>query len=639
MGLIERIRQWRDARREGKAAARTEKLALQIVRPASVRDFGEIKRLLDKYRHSPSVTRRMTEHLAASDLIRTPGEAAGKGVRAMMESLKSSDYALMAGTRLAHTPTESICAIHRIIAMHTFMLDEYGSTYGKGGMSLPEQSEVYSAKRILNECLRDRNGNELAMLAAHGREPSEYVKRRYCLHQAYSPPGHPNPEENLKRILSARAAEILETEFSDNLPGDFVLAMKHDRQILYESAAQPASDRYRVIRAPCNRLDPIAGESLEERQVRIAKAYMYLDMRIYRMTGDSLMLPSIPFMNNLLFADAFKNKNYPALCHLAHLNRENVPQLREWSEKISGAPFLRDVVETENPALYTLVSQLNATCYGRETGIVPDGKAREVQPLHLINAYHTVMRHEHSLHLGRKNLPLPSPEELQAAVGVLDRVRRGDDREELRRTAAGKDGLSDYVKVRYGLSLVYRKMEGLLRLREREMSSGNLSSAVYLKKKADRIEGNIRQAAGHLAQGISAGNVPDNPLAALLKDKELLDTLANRPRSGYAGMDRIFLLKYGLSDYFDTLGKIEQRRAAEPGMKEHLDFLTSQQVKMIRFEASHQGEGIGFKLENLEYKRRQEAEKLNGGMKGKRTGGRQAEKEPPPKHRKPTFKL
>lgn len=637
MGLLQTIRQWQNARRKRKADEKAEKLALQIVKPAIIRDFEEMKILLDKYRHTPSIIQKMTEHMAGHNLIRTPEDAARKDVMAMMESLKDSDYALMAGTRLAYMPTESIGAIHRIIAMHTFMLNEYGSIYGNNKVPLPEQSEVYSSKRILNESLKDRSRDELAMLAAHGWKPSEYVKRRYCLSKEHLPPGLPNSEENLTRMLSVRAANILETEFSDNLPDNFVLMMKRDLHTLYEFAVQPDSDQYQRRLSPGNKFDPIPGESEEERQVRIAKAYMHLDIRINRMTGEPLMLPCIPFLNRLLFTDALKRKDYPALCHLVYQNRNDVPTIREWSGQIAGAAFLRDTVETRNPSVGILISQLNATRYGQETGIFPGGK--EILPLHQINAYYTVMRHEHSLHPAKEASPPPAREELQAAVKVLDRTRRGDDREELRRTAAGKGELSDYVKVRYGVSLVYQYMESLLHLRGQEMLSGNLASAASLKEKADKIEGNIRQVAGHLARGITEGKVMDNPLDMLLKDKKLLDALAERFPNGHGIPDRIFLLKYGLAERFDAIGRIERRRAREPDIKEHLDFLTSQQVHMIQFEASHEGERIGFKLDNFEYKGRQEAEKLNEGMKGNRTGGIQAEKEPMPNQRKTTFKL
>lgn len=94
MGLLQTIRQWRDARRERKADERTERLAQQIVMPARMRDFYGMKELLDKYRHSPAVVRSMTEKLAGTDLIRTPEDAAKKSVTAMMESLKGSENQL-----------------------------------------------------------------------------------------------------------------------------------------------------------------------------------------------------------------------------------------------------------------------------------------------------------------------------------------------------------------------------------------------------------------------------------------------------------------------------------------------------------------------------------------------------------------
>lgn len=607
MGLLEAIRQWQDTRRERKARIRVEKLAAQIVPLVKVRDFRGMKGLLDKYRYSPSVVCLMTEHLAKHDLIRTPEDAANPDVVAMMGSLKNSDFALQAGVQLAHTPTESAGAIHRMVAMHTFMVNEYGNIHPASDILRPERCEVYSAKRILTDSRKDRDADELAQLAQFGKEPSEYVKLRYHLKEDYLLNKRSNPEGNFERVMSGKATDILEKEFANKLPEAFVVAMKHDRDILRLFASQPDSDCRLRILVPCNTFDVLPRETREDRLVRIAGAYARLDMRIARMTGEKPLLPCDIFLNKPLFAEALRKNDYHAMCDLVHLNSDNVPLIREWTGQLAGARFFRDVRETANPTLGSLVDRLNVTRYGQETGTIPGGKV--VSPLHQINAYYTVMRHEHSVSFTKAKLPIPTPEELRTATGVLDSTRRGTDRDELRRTAAGKDTPSDYVKVRYGLSDSYRKVSYLLHLRAEEALSDNFSSMASLREKADKVEGNIRQMADSLAQSISEGKVPDNPLDALCKDKKMLDNITNLHWGEYAVPDRNFQLRYGLDVTFDALHRIEQRKQTEPDMAVHLDFLTSQQENMLRFEASHEGERIGDKLSFLEYQRNKDAPK------------------------------
>lgn len=630
MGLFQRIRQWQDARHERKAHDRMEKLAVQIVPLIETRDFRGMKGLLDKYRYSQDIVCLMTEHLAKHDLIRTPEEAADREVLAMMESLKKSDHALRAGVRLAYTPSDSIGAIHRIVAMHTFLLDEYRNTHRESEARQPERTEAYSAKRILSCCRKDRDARELAMLAVHGTEPSEYVKLRYQLKEDYSIRNLICQGENFKRVLSGKAADILEQKFGNKLPKDFVGAMKHDRETLRLFASKPDSDRYLRISVPCNTFDLLPRETPEDRRVRIAEAYARLDLRIARMTGEKPLLPCDVFLNKPLFEEALRRKDYSSLCDLVRLNRDNVPLIREWTGQLAGAHLFDDIQETKNPLAGSLVNQLNITRYGQETGIVPGGKDRDVFPLHLINACYTVMRHEHSLRLARVKLPMPTPEELRTAVQVLDRARRGTDRDELRRTFAGEGEPSGYVKVRYGLSDSYQKAEYLLDMSVKEILADRFPSAASLKEKADKVKENIRQMAGSLAQGISDGKMPGSPLDALCKDKEMLDVIANRRWGEYAVPDRNFQLRYGLDGTFDALHRIEQRRQVEPDLKIHFDFLTSQQENVLRREASHESERIGDKLSTLAYHRRNEnAPKADEEMK---KGGQL-----PPKQRKPTI--
>ena len=138
------------------------------------------------------------------------------------------------------------------------------------------------------------------------------------------------------------------------------------------------------------------------------------------------------------------------------------------------------------------------------------------------------------------------------------------------------------------------------------------------------------------AQGISEGKVPDNPLDALRSDKEMLDIITNRHWGEYAVPDRNFQLRYGLDVFFDAIGKIEQRRQGEPDLKEHFDFLTSQQENVLRFEASHEGERIGDKLSYLEYRRNKDAPKQDEGMSNRQQEGL-SQRGQPSKQRKPTF--
>lgn len=631
MGLLQRIRQWQDARHERKAHERMEKLAAQIVPLAEARDFHGMKGLLDKYRYSQDIVCLMTEHLAKHDLIRTPEEAADREVLAMIESLKKSDHALRAGVRLAYIPSDSIGAIHRIVAMHTFLLDEYRNSHPESETPRPERSDTNSAKRILSCCRKDRDARELTMLAVHGTEPSEYVKLRYRLKEDYSILNRICQGENFEQTLSGKAADILEQKFENNLPKDFVTAMEHDREVLRLFASKPDSDRHLRIFAPCNRFELLPRETPEDRRVRIAEAYARLDLRIARMTGEKPLLPCDVFLNKPLFEEALRRKDYFSLCDLVRLNRDNVPLVREWTGQLAGAHLFDDIQETRNPLLGSLADQLNITRYGQETGIIPEGKDKEVSPLHLINACYTVMRHEHSLRLERVELPVPTPEELRTAVQVLDSARRGIDRDELRRTFAGEGEPSGYVKVRYGLSDSYQKVDYLLDMSVTEILADRFPSAASLKEKADKVNENIRQMAGSLAQGISEGKMPDSPLDVLCKDKEMLDVIANRHWGEYAVPDRNFQLRYGLDGTFDALHRIEQRRQAEPpDLKIHFDFLTSQQENELRHEASHESERIGDKLSTLAYHRRSEnAPKADEEMK---KGGQL-----PSKQRKPTI--
>lgn len=599
------------------------------------RDFQGVSDLIDKYRDFETVIHAISTCVASHNPVRTPSEAADKNLMAMMENLKDTSFMKEEGNRLSAVPTEKANGIHALFAMYTFMLSAYLDKHPQSDIPRPELKEVYSAKRILNHCRKERDGNELAMLAVVGIEPSEYVKIKYQLAEDYLPYNRIRQGKDFEHALSGKAAAILEQKFKNNLPEKFVAAMKHDREVLRAFAVKPDSNRHLRIRMPCNAFDLLSRETPEERLVRIAKAYDHLDKRIARMTDNRLQLPLHPFISRILFDEAVRRKDYSSLYDLVHLNGKNVPLIKEWTGQLAQAPFFRDVRETGNPSVGSLITQLNITRYGQETGTIPAGKDKEVSPLHLINAYYTVMRHEHSVCYGGKTLPLPTPEELQAAVKVLDGARRGNDRDELRRTAAGVDEPSDYVKVRYGLSDSYQKVSSLLHLAAKEALADRFPSASSLKEKADKMQENIRQMAGNLAQGISEGKMPPNPLDALRNDKEMLDILTYKYWGEYAVPDRNFQLKYGFAGYFDAIGRIEQRRQGEPDLKEHLDFLTSQQVNMIQFEASHEGERLGDKLSYLEYRRNKDIQKQDEGIRQKEPV--RQERELSPKQKKPTF--
>ena len=65
----------------------------------------------------------LTMNTAIDRFLRTPEDAAGKDVLALMEALRGTPFAKKIGRRLADVPADTAHSLHGLLAMHTFLLD------------------------------------------------------------------------------------------------------------------------------------------------------------------------------------------------------------------------------------------------------------------------------------------------------------------------------------------------------------------------------------------------------------------------------------------------------------------------------------------------------------------------------------
>ena len=67
----------------------------------------------------------LTMNTETSRFLRTPEDAAGKDVLALMEALRRTPFAKKIGRRLADVPADTAHSLHGLLAMHTFLMDAY----------------------------------------------------------------------------------------------------------------------------------------------------------------------------------------------------------------------------------------------------------------------------------------------------------------------------------------------------------------------------------------------------------------------------------------------------------------------------------------------------------------------------------
>ena len=250
----------------------------------------------------------LTMNTETSRFLRTPEDAAGKDVLALMEALRRTPFAKKIGRRLADVPADTAHSLHGLLAMHTFLLDAYLEQHPDSKLPQPLMGEVQAAAHIIDRQFRAETFRELRHLAeTSGRyTPSCYVARLYDWDadmgqlqemggRLDSPacPDDPQQVQQLReRIWKAEnrmvreAERILESDPEIPLRQTYIEKLDAELQTLGWLARFPEK-----IDGPCtNRqlLDKygIPADASREGQFRqVEKAFRELDARLVRMTG------------------------------------------------------------------------------------------------------------------------------------------------------------------------------------------------------------------------------------------------------------------------------------------------------------------------------------------------------------------
>ena len=147
------------------------------------RDISNVTDLVRRHRKSDLTIAGigLTMNTATSCFLRTPEDAAGEDVLALMEALRGTPFAKKIGCRLADVPANTAHSLHGLLAMHTFLLDAYLEQHPDSGLRQPPMDELQAAAHIIDRQFRAETFRELRHLAeTRGRYmPSCYVVRLY----------------------------------------------------------------------------------------------------------------------------------------------------------------------------------------------------------------------------------------------------------------------------------------------------------------------------------------------------------------------------------------------------------------------------------------------------------------------------
>ena len=250
----------------------------------------------------------LTMNTATSRFLRTPEDAAGKDVLALMEALRGTPFAKKIGCRLADVPANTAHSLHGLLAMHTFLLDAYLEQHPDSGLRQPPMDELQAAAHIIDRQFRAETFRELRHLAeTRGRYmPSCYVVRLYdwdadmgrlqkMRGRLDGPACADNPQQVQqlrKRIWKAEnrmvreAERILESDPEISLRQTYIEKLDAELQTLGWLARFPERiDDSRINRQLLDKYRILPGISPAEQYGQVEKAFRELDARLVRMTG------------------------------------------------------------------------------------------------------------------------------------------------------------------------------------------------------------------------------------------------------------------------------------------------------------------------------------------------------------------
>ena len=274
------------------------------------RDIRSITDLVRRHRKSDLTIAGigLTMNTATSRFLRTPEDAAGEDVLALMEALRGTPFAKKIGCRLADVPADTAHSLHGLLAMHTFLLDAYLEQHPDSGLRQPPMDELQAAAHIIDRQFRAETFRELRHLAeTRGRYmPSCYVVRLYDwdadmgrlqkMRGRLDGPACPEAPQQVqqlrKRIWKAEnrmvreAERILESDPEISLRQTYIEKLDAELQTLGWLARFPERiDDSRINRQLLDKYRILPGISPAEQYGQVEKAFRELDARLVRMTG------------------------------------------------------------------------------------------------------------------------------------------------------------------------------------------------------------------------------------------------------------------------------------------------------------------------------------------------------------------
>ena len=269
------------------------------------RDISNVTDLVRRHRKSDLTIAGigLTMNTATSCFLRTPEDAAGEDVLALMEALRGTPFAKKIGCRLADVPANTAHSLHGLLAMHTFLLDAYLEQHPDSKLQQPPMDELQAAAHIIDRQFRAETFRELRHLAeTRGRYmPSCYVVRLYdwdadmgrlqkMRGRLDGPACADNPQQVQQlreRIWKAEnrmvreAERILESDPEISLRQTYIEKLDAELQTL----GWLAIDDSRINRQLLDKYGIEPGISREEQSRQVEKAFRELDARLVRMTG------------------------------------------------------------------------------------------------------------------------------------------------------------------------------------------------------------------------------------------------------------------------------------------------------------------------------------------------------------------
>ena len=274
------------------------------------RDISNVTDLVRRHRKSDLTIAGigLTMNTATSCFLRTPEDAAGEDVLALMEALRGTPFAKKIGCRLADVPANTAHSLHGLLAMHTFLLDAYLEQHPDSGLRQPPMDELQAAAHIIDRQFRAETFRELRHLAeTRGRYmPSCYVVRLYdwdadmgrlqkMRGRLDGPACADNPQQVQQlreRIWKAEnrmvreAERILESDPEISLRQTYIEKLDAELQTLGWLARFPERiDDNRINRQLLDKYRILPGISPAEQYGQVEKAFRELDERLVRMTG------------------------------------------------------------------------------------------------------------------------------------------------------------------------------------------------------------------------------------------------------------------------------------------------------------------------------------------------------------------